>query len=179
MDFSMAGFLKRLRRPKEEESSDEDAAPTEDEPRPADSMDGADLQIPYRDDSPNEEPVGGASPAGAPATSRTAGASVRAGGRSPDAPPPTAPSPAVPSAIATAPPTPQAPPNPPALSAPPPHAAPPPPGQPAAPPPPLPEADREAATSSLSHHRATATCFVCGTLMQGTYCPTCRMDWNE
>jgi|HubBroStandDraft_4_1064222.scaffolds.fasta_scaffold585170_1 hypothetical protein len=45
--------------------------------------------------------------------------------------------------------------------------------------PPLPEAD---AGSGRPVHRPLSPptrCFLCGTEMNGAYCPTCRMNWNE
>lgn len=46
-------------------------------------------------------------------------------------------------------------------------------------PPPLPEAE---AGSGRNVHRplsAPTRCFLCGTEMNGSFCPTCRMSWND
>ncbi|MCI4329135.1 MAG: hypothetical protein L3J86_06070 [Thermoplasmata archaeon] len=48
-----------------------------------------------------------------------------------------------------------------------------------APPPPLPEMDRNAARSSIAPRRSTTQCFLCGTELDGPWCPTCRMAWAE
>ena len=53
------------------------------------------------------------------------------------------------------------------------------PATPVGPPPPLPEADRVAARSSLSPRRTSTKCFLCGTEMDGPWCPTCRIAWND
>lgn len=46
-------------------------------------------------------------------------------------------------------------------------------------PPPLPAEDRTAARSSLSPRRTSSSCFVCGTAMDGPWCPTCRIAWVD
>ena len=46
-------------------------------------------------------------------------------------------------------------------------------------PPPLPEADPTAARSSLSRQRPGTLCFLCGSEMDGSYCPSCKMHWTE
>jgi hypothetical protein len=50
---------------------------------------------------------------------------------------------------------------------------------PVPPPPPLPEADRIAARGSLTPRRTSTQCFVCGTELDGPWCPTCRIAWND
>jgi hypothetical protein len=50
---------------------------------------------------------------------------------------------------------------------------------PVGPPPPLPEADRDAARSSIARRRPQSTCFLCGTELDGPWCPTCRMAWSD
>ncbi len=199
----MGGFLRRLRRPKEEES--EEPAPAVEEVVAEESMDGSEIQIPYRNENAVEEAY--APPAIEPSRAAPGPPSPIEPAPTPVAPPeersePDVPvvatAPASPGALATPDPapaldeaarapagpasieprtTPEGPSGPPSLEAP---VAPTPSVElPAAPPPPLPEADRDAATSSLSRHRVATSCFLCGTEVQGTYCPTCRMDWNE
>ncbi len=46
-------------------------------------------------------------------------------------------------------------------------------------PPPLPEADREAARSSVARRRPQTQCFLCSSPLVGAWCPTCRMEWIE
>jgi hypothetical protein len=202
----MGGFLRRLRRPKEEEEAVEEPAPTDQEAvAPAESIDGSELQIPYRNDSPEESvavapdreappptiapepaPVVEPSPEVAPTEATSAptvpaspvGTAIApeltgpAGPTSPAGLEPTGPSivptPAEPSVVSSIP-------EPDLTVVLPPSG----PEAPGGPPPPLPEADRDAATSSLASHRPATKCFVCSTEMQGTFCPTCRMDWNE
>jgi hypothetical protein len=55
----------------------------------------------------------------------------------------------------------------------------PPPPAPIGPPPPLPEPDRSAARSSLTPRRTSSRCFLCGTELDGPWCPTCRIAWND
>ncbi|HKV89605.1 MAG TPA: hypothetical protein VJQ43_00210 [Thermoplasmata archaeon] len=57
--------------------------------------------------------------------------------------------------------------------------APPPEDLPSGPPPKLPEADADGARSAHRPLAAPSRCFVCGTDMTGSYCPTCRMTWTE
>jgi len=58
-------------------------------------------------------------------------------------------------------------------------AVPAPPEGPVGPPPPLPEADREAARSSIARRRPQSKCFLCGSDLDGPWCPTCRMAWSD
>jgi hypothetical protein len=46
-------------------------------------------------------------------------------------------------------------------------------------PPPLPEADPAAALTSMSRQRPGTLCFLCGSEMDGSYCPSCKMHWTE
>jgi hypothetical protein len=125
----MAGFLRRLRRPKETE----DEAPEEAVPAP-------DAELP-------DEPI----PPSEPEADAV-----------PEADPPLAveerAEPGEPS---------------------PPEAATPPTRSTPSAPPPLPEADRDAARSSLAPRRNATKCFLCGTEMDGPWCPTCRMAWTD
>jgi len=50
---------------------------------------------------------------------------------------------------------------------------------PAGPRPPLPEADAGAGRSVHRPLNPPTRCFLCGTEMTGSYCPTCRMTWND
>jgi hypothetical protein len=50
---------------------------------------------------------------------------------------------------------------------------------PATPPPRLPEASAGAVRSAHRPLTAPGHCFLCGTEMSGSFCPTCRMTWNE
>ncbi|HEV8049808.1 MAG TPA: hypothetical protein VGP88_04375 [Thermoplasmata archaeon] len=45
--------------------------------------------------------------------------------------------------------------------------------------PPLPEADSGAGRAIHRPLSPPTRCFLCGTEMTGSYCPTCRMTWNE
>jgi hypothetical protein len=45
--------------------------------------------------------------------------------------------------------------------------------------PPLPEAEAGAVRSAHRPLTATTRCFLCGTEMNGSFCPTCRMTWND
>ncbi len=53
------------------------------------------------------------------------------------------------------------------------------PATPTGPPPPLPAADQAAARGSLSPRRTSTQCFLCGTELDGPWCPTCRIAWND
>jgi hypothetical protein len=46
-------------------------------------------------------------------------------------------------------------------------------------PPPLPAQDEDAGRSTHRPLTASNRCFLCGTEMTGSFCPTCRMTWNE
>ncbi len=48
--------------------------------------------------------------------------------------------------------------------------------EPAAPPPPLPAAPPPARAATADE---PLTCFLCGTPMEGHFCPRCRMEWAE
>ena len=50
---------------------------------------------------------------------------------------------------------------------------------PSGPPPPLPEAEAGASPPTLRIRTPSARCFICGSDMDGTWCPKCRMVWNE
>jgi hypothetical protein len=50
---------------------------------------------------------------------------------------------------------------------------------PLSPRPPLPEAEAGAGRSAHRPLTATTRCFLCGTEMNGSFCPTCRMTWND
>ncbi|MCI4356272.1 MAG: hypothetical protein L3K18_03895 [Thermoplasmata archaeon] len=47
------------------------------------------------------------------------------------------------------------------------------------PPPRLPEADVAAGGSSHRPLAGSTRCFLCGSEMSGSFCPTCRMTWND
>jgi hypothetical protein len=47
------------------------------------------------------------------------------------------------------------------------------------PPPRLPEADEAAGGSPHRPLAGSTRCFLCGTEMTGSFCPTCRMTWND
>src|SRR5580698_5370790 len=53
------------------------------------------------------------------------------------------------------------------------------PGVPVSAPPPLPEAEAGSGRNVHRHLSASSRCFLCGTEMNGSFCPTCRMSWNE
>jgi hypothetical protein len=46
-------------------------------------------------------------------------------------------------------------------------------------PPPLPQADPEPRGGARTDHGTYVRCFLCGTAMDGPWCPTCRMVWND
>jgi hypothetical protein len=46
-------------------------------------------------------------------------------------------------------------------------------------PPPLPSVDEDADRAPHRPLAAPSRCFLCGTELNGSYCPTCRMTWNE
>ncbi|HXQ94964.1 MAG TPA: hypothetical protein VN864_07370 [Thermoplasmata archaeon] len=50
---------------------------------------------------------------------------------------------------------------------------------PTGPRPPLPEADAGAGRSVHRPLNPPTRCFLCGTEMTGSFCPTCRMTWND
>src|SRR5579871_4593673 len=127
----MAGFFRRLRRPKEGEPEPEERSSVE--------PDGAE-ELPVEEAAPSEE-FAGVEP-------ETPAAPV------PEPAPTEAP---IPSASST-------------------PAAP---ATPSGPPPPLPEADRTAARGSLTPRRTSTRCFLCGTEMDGPWCPTCRIAWVD
>ena len=127
----MAGFLRRLRRPKEEAVEGEEV-PSPPEPELTEEV------------APEAEPEAEPEPE----------AEVAAPPESP-APP-----------VQVTPPVAPAPPIPPPTTA-------------RSSPPPLPEADRNAARSSIAPRRTTTNCFLCGTEMDGPWCPKCRMAWTD
>jgi hypothetical protein len=47
------------------------------------------------------------------------------------------------------------------------------------PPPRLPEADEAAGGSPHRPLAGSTRCFLCGSEMTGSFCPTCRMTWND
>ncbi len=47
------------------------------------------------------------------------------------------------------------------------------------PPPPLPPADLESVRAATPPRAGSDRCFLCNTELLGSYCPTCRMTWNE
>ncbi len=47
------------------------------------------------------------------------------------------------------------------------------------PPPPLPPADLESVRAANPPRAGSDRCFLCNTELLGSYCPTCRMTWNE
>ena len=186
-----------------------EAPPTEEEAVPAESIDGSELKIPYRNESPSEESPPGPSTeepsrevvpeaiqTAAPVPEPSTEPVLEAGGphsEVPTAGPTLSVTPASESPVVApvlelrenpAQSTPEVMPavEPPSLL-PVPSISPTADVAPAleisAAPPPLPEADREAAMGSLTRHRPGTKCFLCGAEMQGTFCPTCRMDWNE
>jgi hypothetical protein len=178
----MSGFLRRLRRTKEEEPTEPDASAPEETEAPAESEGEATESEPTSDGEPEPATTPRASRGPPP---RRPPPPVRTHTARPSAPAPPEPAEIPIDEVASIPPevaipeaaTPEAietdvtpellAPTPPVVDA------------PIALPPPLPEADRDAAMSSLSRHRPGSACFLCGTSMQGTFCPTCRMDWNE
>jgi hypothetical protein len=46
-------------------------------------------------------------------------------------------------------------------------------------PPPLPAVDEDVGRAAHRPLTAPTRCFLCGTEMAGSFCPTCRMTWNE
>ena len=196
----MSGFLRRLRRPKEEEAPPEEGPPEapQDEGEAPSPEDGGTEEVPAAPEPeeevappPRRAPLRRLRPPARAHSSRPTSApteaevpapeprepepSPEAGPEAPPGPAPASPTPtpetdslvevpriapmletALPGAEAVASPI-----------------------LPASSSPPLPEADREAAMSSLSRHRTGSNCFLCATPMQGSFCPTCRMDWNE
>jgi hypothetical protein len=46
-------------------------------------------------------------------------------------------------------------------------------------PPPLPSVDEDADRAPHRPLAAPSRCFLCGTELNGSFCPTCRMTWNE
>jgi hypothetical protein len=47
------------------------------------------------------------------------------------------------------------------------------------PPPPLPEPDLEGSMPPQRPRAPSSRCFLCGTDMDGPWCPKCRMAWND
>lgn len=143
----MAGFLRRLRRPKDADSEEGPAEATE-EPDP-EPTEGGDIyqagDLPPRDEiSPEEEPVLATGPIDSEPLEPESVAPYRPSESEP-IPSPPVPEFAGPSAL----------------------------------PPPLPQADRNAARSSIAPRRTGSTCFLCGSEMDGPWCPSCRMAWAE
>jgi hypothetical protein len=172
----MGGFFRRLRRSKDaEEPSETDEAPTEESTEPTSEDPGEESTEPVTTDEPLPEgsnaPSWGIYPppeAPSPLLETSDPESSEAAASEPltDTAPPfeteTSPAPD--------PPEPPAAPEPaPAAEAEVPEAA----------PPPLPEADPTAAVTSLSRQRPGTLCFLCGSEMDGTYCPSCKMHWTE
>ena len=172
----MSGFLRRLRgrRPKDDEAEAGDE-PVEGEP-------SGDTDIyPHRSNDRPDDPDIAAAPEPAPIDASEPEPprppTVAPGPRPSSAPRPT-PGPRAPAAPAAPMPAPERTPDPappPAVPAVAPEVA----VVPSSAPPPLPLAGTDLGSSSHRPLTAPTRCFLCGSEMTGSYCPVCRMTWNE
>jgi hypothetical protein len=161
----MSGLFRRFRRPKPKDGEE----PVEESGEPTES--DSDIYPHRAPDRTGDPDIEGAPPEAPPgpdeASDVVAGPPVLPDEIGPPPAEPQLPTPTAPEA--PPPPSPTAPERPPV-----------PPGTERAPTrPPLPEADADAGRAVHRPLSPPTRCFLCGTEMTGSFCPTCRMTWNE